>query len=119
MQSTRASNSNDYKRSNALVDVPHRHRRRHRALHVEQRESKRRGEERRLQVDRQHDDEPGEEDDRSAPPMCGPKSTPFRIGANTGSTIRQISIQSKKKPRMKTRTIRKIRISQPVSSPAP
>ncbi len=49
--------------------------------------------------------------------MCGVKSTLSRIGAKIGRTIRQISSQSKKNPMMKTSTITKIRISQPVSMP--
>src|SRR5688500_6574347 len=56
----------------------------------------------------------------SAPPSprCGPKSMPFSTGANTGSTIRQISIQSKKKPSTNTRPMTNSRISQPVSRPS-
>ena len=48
-----------------------------------------------------------------------PKSSLPMMGAKTGSTIRQISIQSKKKPITKTSAITKIITSQPVSMPAP
>ena len=41
-----------------------------------------------------------------------PKSSSERIGANTGSTMSVISIQSKKKPRKNTTAIRIIRIHQ-------
>src|SRR5687768_5493076 len=51
-------------------------------------------------------------------PRCGPKSTAFSTGANTGSTMRQISIQSKKKPSTNTSAMTKARISQPVSRPS-
>ena len=40
------------------------------------------------------------------------------IGANTGRTIRQISIHSKGKPSRKIRTITKASISHPVSIPS-
>ena len=41
-----------------------------------------------------------------------PKSSPARIGANTGSTMSVISIQSKKNPKMNVTAIRIIRIHQ-------
>ena len=53
-------------RHDAAVDVRHVMRRRHGALHVEQREAEGRGQERGLQVHRHQDDEPGQEHDDAA-----------------------------------------------------
>ena len=50
-------------------------------------------------------------------PRWAEKSYFAMIGANTGSTIRQISIHSKGKPSRKTRTMTKASISHPVSMP--
>jgi len=105
-------------RHDPAVDVPHRHRGRHGALHVEQRESERRREERvcrftDIMMMNQVRNTIGHHR------RCARRSRPREHRANTGSTIRQISIQSKKKPRMNTSTIRKISTSHRCPGPRP